>query len=139
MSQPTSIKFGVEFEMVIRPNQAGLFLLEKHFEFKPIANNSDSIGNLYDEQKNLNRTAIIDLLQNYLMQQGLEVNFDDNNAEESERPVRDYRLWSIIGDSSIVEGNDGYGIEIVTPILLTEVGHASLFFRGEWQSRIQMI
>lgn len=74
------IRFGVEFEMVVRPKDETIPMLEDWFEFSP---RIELRG-----QREKNREAIIKFLQAYMGQAGLLVN--DFDAEKKIGMESDY-------------------------------------------------
>lgn len=65
---PEQLRFGVELEMVLRPKQATLTILENYYGFVLIQNASHSFNPCADT----NRNGIMQFLRDYLRQSGYQ-------------------------------------------------------------------
>ncbi|SPJ86860.1 uncharacterized protein FTOL_11885 [Fusarium torulosum] len=86
----------------------------------------------------------MDFLRDFLSQQKIPTN---DPAEEVLEPgqfeyTNDYSAWSIVQDMGIHVGPKYphcYGIEVVTPVFVTEIGERISDFTGPWQFDIERV
>lgn len=119
-----TIRFGVEFEMTVRPKPSAARLLEAYFGFLP--ERPQSMG--YYPWRKDNGLAVIRLLRWTFSQLELPVN---------DTVPGDYTKWSIVSDPSSMDGEEFYGVEVISPILESENGSQIQDSIGDWQLDVE--
>ncbi|OAQ67115.1 amidoligase enzyme domain-containing protein [Pochonia chlamydosporia 170] len=132
------IRFGVEFEMVVRPKEETIKLLESLFEFDHRDANVLQTHDLGCTDRRVpNRNAIVRFIESYLRQTGIEVN--DSSACKKFLDDVDYTKWTVTTDPSITESGLGYGIEIISPVLISNLSAEISKCTGTWNSEMEMV
>lgn len=136
---PEQLRFGVELEVALEPREVTLELLQECYAYEltvenpegPLANHAADVQN--------NRLAIMFFLRDFMAQQGIPVN---NPVDEKKGRIGgdiDYTKWSVIQDASIQTTHPVYGVELVSPIFICDVGPWNFDCTGTWQRDIQMV
>ncbi|CAH0053858.1 unnamed protein product [Clonostachys solani] len=118
------IRFGVEFEMVVRPKEEVIPLLVEYFGFD-LTEHEDVVPKA--AWRFTNRDSVLRFFRYYL-QQGEQDGYANAGPE-----VGNYTAWSVVDDLSIKEEHFTYGIELVSPVFTSNIGPCLRDATGDWQ------
>lgn len=119
------IRFGVELEMVVRPKLEALKILTEYYDFYLTPYETD-------DDVDDNTAEIIDFLRTYFNQAGIPTNPEDQEIDEE----TDYSRWTITTDPSINDGGGCYGIEVISPVFVSNFGSETSQGTGPWQEGV---